>query len=158
MASLTEGGLSIGGVAKAAGVNVETVRYYERRGLLQQPKKGLQSIRRYPADTVTRIRFIKHAQDLGFTLEEIKALMTLRASAQIPCTEVKRRAEQKLATVHQKIEHLQALERVLHDMIQACEQEPRPELECPILATLDSLEATTGDKCHASWEDAAEDA
>ncbi|MEK8088363.1 MerR family DNA-binding protein [Thermithiobacillus plumbiphilus] len=143
MAALSEGGLSIGQVAKAANVNVETVRYYERRSLLQQPEKGLQSIRRYPADAVTRIRFIKHAQDLGFTLEEIKALMALRASAQTPCTEVKHRAEQKLAAVHQKIEHLQALERVLRDMIQACEQEPRPELECPILAALDSQEGST---------------
>ncbi|MEW5792198.1 MAG: MerR family DNA-binding protein [Pseudomonadota bacterium] len=145
MAALSEGGLSlsIGRVAKAANVNVETVRYYERRGLLQQPEKGLQGIRRYPADTVTRIRFIKHAQDLGFTLEEIKALMALRASAQTPCTEVKRRAEQKLAMVHQKIEHMQALERVLRDMIHACEQQPRPELECPILAALDSQEGST---------------
>lgn len=135
--------LTIGQVAAAAGVNKETIRYYERCGLLRQPTKPAYSIRRYPADAVNRIRFIKHAQGLGFTLTEIQELLALRASEHTPCSEIKQRAEWKLLNVRQKIQALAGLERTLEQMVHACEEERVSEEDCPILRALDAPDMQT---------------
>lgn len=132
--------LTIGQVAAAAGVNKETIRYYERCGLLRQPDKPAYSIRRYPSDAVARIRFIKHAQGLGFTLAEIQELLALRTSEHTPCSEVKHRAERKLVNVQQKIQALMGLERTLEQMVHACAEERMSEEDCPILRALDAPE------------------
>src|SRR6266853_1797924 len=101
--------LTIGQVAKAAHVNVETLRYYERRGLIPKPPRGLSLYRHYPEDTVPRVRFVKHAQALGFSIREIRGLLSLRAMPKARCADVRRRAEIKIGEVETKIRALRAM-------------------------------------------------
>jgi MerR family mercuric resistance operon transcriptional regulator len=124
--------LTIGRVAKLAEVNVESVRYYQRRGLLAEPDKPLGGHRRYPAEMVKRIRFIKRAQVLGFTLDEIGGLLQLaEASA---CAETRAVAVRKLALVERKLADLSHMRAALADLVQQCE---RGELGgCPIIQAL----------------------
>lgn len=122
----------IGQLAEAAGVNIETVRYYERQGLIQQPPKPAGGNRRYPEDTLIRIRFIKRAQELGFTLKEIENLLLLSTAA---CGEVQALAEEKLASVNAKIADLQRLARVLQDLLAQCRSNPDHSY-CPIIEAL----------------------
>lgn len=123
---------SIGQLAKAAGVNVETVRYYERRGLIEQPDKPTEGYRHYPEATAQRIRFIKRAQELGFTLEEITNLLTLNDT---PCQEVQNMASQKLTSVRAKIADLCRLEIVLTDLLNQCVANP-DQAHCPLIESL----------------------
>ncbi len=132
-----EDGLRIGQVAKAAGVHVETVRFYERQGLIAQPQKSLSSIRRYPIEIVARIRFIKHAQTLGFTLNEVHELLALRSDSSESCKTAKRHAQNKLEAVHEKIVALQAIETVLQNLIRACDQGDLQHHVCPILQVME---------------------
>lgn len=123
----------IGRLAQAAGVNVETIRYYQRRGLLAVPPKPLGGQRRYPEDAVKRVRFIKRAQALGFTLEEVGALLKLdRARA---CGPTRALAARKWALLDRKIADLTALRGALSDLIRQCETR-RGKTECPIIETL----------------------
>ncbi|HXF64961.1 MAG TPA: MerR family DNA-binding protein [Caldilineaceae bacterium] len=131
------GMLTIGQLAKEANVHVETVRYYERRGLLAAAGRRSSGYRQYAADAVGRIRFIKRAQELGFSLHEIADLLSLRVEAQTACAEVKQRAEAKVAEIEQKLETLQRMRQVLIDLLQHCDTE-EPTGECPILAALDT--------------------
>lgn len=125
--------LSIGRLAQAAGVNVETIRYYERRGLLAQPPRPLGGQRRYPADAVRRVRFIKRAQALGFALDEVATLLTLdRAHACAPTRALAQRHRELLA---RKIGDLAALQRALDELVRACDANPGA-LRCPIIDTL----------------------
>ena len=101
--------LTIGILAKEAGVNVETVRYYERRGLIDQPRKPRSGFRHYSPDLIDRIRFIKRAQELGFTLEEITELLALRVDASSACDDVRHQAEIKIADISEKIKSLQRM-------------------------------------------------
>src|SRR5229473_978214 len=94
--------LSIGQVARKAGVGVETVRYYEREGLLEEPPRRASGYRQYSEQVVTRLHFIKRAQQLGFSLKEISELLLLRVDAQTSCDEVKQRTEAKIAEVERK--------------------------------------------------------
>jgi MerR family mercuric resistance operon transcriptional regulator len=123
---------TIGQLAKAAGVNVETIRYYERRGLIAQPAKPVQGYRTYPKATLSRILFIKRAQELGFTLEEIDSLLLLGDSH---CTEVQELAEGKLASVRAKINDLRRLEQMLAEMVTQCRINPE-NVACPIVESL----------------------
>ena len=123
---------TISQLAKSAGVNVETIRYYERRGLIEQPDKPAEGYRRYPETTLNRIRFIKRAQELGFSLEEITNLLTL---GQSHCSEVQELAEGKLVSVRAKINDLRRLERVLEDLIAQCRSNPY-STACPIVESL----------------------
>src|SRR5579885_1563111 len=95
--------LSIGQVARRAGVGVETVRFYEREGLLEEPPRRASGYRQYSEQVIKRIHFIKRAQQLGFSLKEIAELLTLRVDGQTDCSQVKERAAAKLAEVEQKI-------------------------------------------------------
>ena len=126
-------GLTIGRLARAGGVNVETIRYYERRGLLEQPSKPLGGHRRYAAEAVERVRFIKRAQQLGFTLEEVKGLLHLEDGQS--CRETRLLAEQKLRQVEARIDDLSRMQRTLNDLIVRCTAGKRPR-SCPIIATL----------------------
>jgi len=111
--------LTIGQLASAAEVNVETIRYYQRLGLLQEPPKPIGGHRRYAADQVKRLRFIKRAQTLGFTLTEIAALLTLeQANA---CTETRDLALRKRKLIEEKIRDLQQMQSALNALVQQCD-------------------------------------
>jgi|TARA_R110002033_G_C3890053_1_gene238756 MerR family mercuric resistance operon transcriptional regulator len=123
---------TIGKLAKTAGVNVETIRYYERRGLIRQPLKPAEGYRTYPNETLARILFIKRAQELGFTLEEINNLLSLGESH---CSEIQELAEARLASVREKINDLHRLEQVLEELVTKCRTNP-DNAACPIVESL----------------------
>lgn len=120
---------TISQLAKSADVNVETIRYYERQKLIDQPKKPLQGYRQYPEETLTKVLFIKRAQHLGFTLSEINTLIGLSVRS---CHEVQHLAEQKLDIVKVKIKDLKRLEKSLKQLVSSCESNSDPT-SCPII-------------------------
>ena len=128
--------LTIGHLAKKANVNIETIRYYERRGLIPEPPRRESGYREYPLETVTRIRFIKRAKELGFSLKEILELLTLRVEPDTSSYEVKKRAEAKIADIEEKIETLQRMKETLARLVKRCDG-CRPTSECPILEALE---------------------
>lgn len=128
--------LSIGMVALQAGVNVQTLRYYERRGLLAEPQRSDAGRRQYPVETVRRIRFIKRAQDLGFTLKEIGELIALREAPGRERARVRHLAAAKLADVDEKIGCLRAIRKAVATLLESCACRGQA-LECPILEALD---------------------
>ncbi len=130
---MTAKGLTIGAVARASGVNVETIRYYQRLGLLREPVKPPGGVRHYAATDVERIRFIKSAQRLGFTLEEIGLLLRLEDGAR--CGEAREIAEGKLAEVRARLADLKRMEKALRDMVERCAT-ARGRVECPLIASL----------------------
>src|ERR687887_2907022 len=123
-------------VARAGGVNLETIRYYERRGLLPKPPRTPDGYRTFGADAVRRLRFIKRAQELGFSLKEVKELLALRVDARTSCADVRRRAEAKIADIEQKLRGLRAMKRALVGLTAACAGRG-PVSACPILESLD---------------------
>ncbi len=126
--------LTIGRLARAAGVGVETVRFYERRGLIQRPLRPLDGgYRVYPETTIARIRFIREAQTLGFTLAEIRELLSLEADPSAECGAVRARAEAKLAEVEDKMRRLGAIRDGLRALIAACPGEGRARGRCSII-------------------------
>ena len=129
----TRANLSIGAVARAAAVNVETIRYYQRRGLLDEPEKPLGGQRRYAHSAVERVSFIKRAQQLGFTLDEVKSLLKLEDGQS--CRETRLLAEHKLKLIESRLIHLSRMRRLLRDLIAECEEGKQPR-SCPIIATL----------------------
>ena len=129
---------TISKVAKELHINVETVRFYERRGLIEQPPKPEAGYREYPVDTVNRIHFIKRAQELGFTLDEITNLLSLNDR---PCRQVQELAKQKLEAVKKKMTDLQSLEKALTTLLVQC-QSNDDENHCPIIDSLQPLPKT----------------
>jgi MerR family mercuric resistance operon transcriptional regulator len=129
--------LTVGQLAKAAGVNVETVRYYHRIGLLPVPERPYGGIRHYSRDAQRRLRFIKRAQHLGFALEEVSSLLTFDDGKH--CAETRSLAEQKLALVRQKIADLAAIERNLLSFIDACAH-TTGGCGCPMIDALTAAE------------------
>lgn len=128
--------LRTGELAKRAGVNAETLRFYEKRGLLPVPPRRESGYREYPPNSVRLIRFIKRAQELGFSLGEIKDLLALRVRKGTSCSDVKGRTAEKLEEVRQKIADLKAIERALTKLTASCSGRG-PLSECPILENLD---------------------
>ena len=128
--------LTIGRVANVTGINLETVRYYERRGLLPKPPRTASGYRMFPPEARQRLRFIKRAQDLGFSLQEIRELLALRVSPRTSTTEIRRRAEAKIVDIEGKIKTLNSMRKALLKLTQSC---PGciPVSECPILESLD---------------------
>jgi len=125
--------LTIGRVAQAAGVNVETIRYYQRRGLLDEPAKPLRGHRRYAPSVASRVSFIKRAQQLGFTLHEVKGLLLLEDGQS--CRETRLLAEHKLVVIKARMADLSRMRRLLKGLIVECEEGKRPR-SCPIITTL----------------------
>ncbi len=125
--------LTIGTFAKAAAVNVETIRFYQRKGLLPEPDKPYGSIRRYDEADVTRVRFIKSAQRLGFSLEEIAELLRLEDGTH--CEEASRLAEHKLKDVRKKLADLLRIETALSELVCACHTR-KGNVSCPLVAAL----------------------
>ncbi len=132
------GMLTVGKVARLAAVSADTVRFYEKEGLLAPARKSAAGYRLYGDDTVRRLRFIKHAQDCGFTLAEVRELLTLRTSQDACCTDVKSVAVHKKLLVESKIRTLQAMSAALSDLIARCDGGQLPLDACPILAALDA--------------------
>lgn len=125
--------LTIGGLAKAAGVNVETVRYYQRRGLLSEPDRPLGGIRRYGQAELARLGFIKSAQRLGFSLDEIGLLLRLEDGT--ACEDARVIAEQKLILVRERIADLRRIEAALEGLVATCAAR-RGSVSCPMIASL----------------------
>ena len=132
-------GLTRGTLAERCGVNLETIRYYEQRGLLPEPPRSKSNYRIYPDDAARRVRFIKRAQELGFTLNEIKELLFLRAAPRARCADVRDRAEAKVRDVEDKIRTLRAMRKALSKLIEECSGKG-PVTQCPILESLDPEE------------------
>lgn len=125
--------LTIGRLARAAGVHVETIRYYQRRGLLSEPDKPWSGYRRYPMEMISRIHFIKRAQTLGFTLEEVAGL--LRLSEASACAETRDLATRKVALIERKLADLAAMRAALVGLVAQCDASQN-ESACPIILTL----------------------
>lgn len=130
-------GLKVGEVARQAGVNLQTIRYYERRGLLPSPPRTASNYRAYPRDTVRRVRFIKRAKALGFTLKEIDELLSLQVDPQTSCVSVRDAAKAKVEDIDDKLRNLRAMRKALTGLIEDCSGEG-PTAQCPILKALDS--------------------
>jgi len=127
-----EQALTIGFLARAANVNIETVRYYQRIGLIQEPLKPPTGYRVYPTETIKRIKFIKSAQPLGFSLQEIAELLDLGSGH---CADVRLRAEQKRAHIEQQIIELKNLRTTLDTLIHSCQADTN-NIHCPIIESL----------------------
>lgn len=125
--------LTIGRLASLAGVNVETIRYYQRRDLLPEPKKPLGSVRHYSESDVSRIHFIKSAQRLGFTLEEVALLLKLEDGTH--CVEAREIAELKLASVREKLADLKSIETTLAELVNKCDTSGG-SICCPLINSL----------------------
>lgn len=131
--------LSIGQVARRAGVGVETVRFYEREGLLEEPPRRASGYRQYSVEVIKRIHFIKRAKLLGFSLKEIMELLMLRVDGHTSCEEVKQHTEAKIAEVEQKLIELQRMRQALLQVAALCTGEG-PASACPMLDALDQQE------------------
>ena len=128
-------GMRIGQVAARAAVNIQTLRYYERRGLLPTPARRPSGYRNYQLDTVDRVHFIKHAQAVGFTLDEIGELLALRVGSERACAQVESRATAAVHRIDERIAHLRHVRDTLAQLIDAC-REQHLTGECPILHAL----------------------
>jgi MerR family copper efflux transcriptional regulator len=132
--------LTIGQVAARSGVGIETVRFYERQGLLAKPLRTPSGYRQFDEDVIARLQFVQRAKELGFTLCEIKELLSLRVDAQTTCEDVRARAEAKIADVEDKIKSLQRMKKALVRLTRECNARGS-DSECPIL---DALEGRLG--------------
>lgn len=130
-----------GQLASRARVNVETIRYYERNGLVEEPPRSASGYRKYPADSVERLRFIKRAQSLGFSLQEIKELLELRMRPDADCADIRRRAQAKLEDVDRRLRELRALRASLVQLTHDCAGSG-PVSNCSILQSLGEEERT----------------
>ncbi len=128
--------LTTGTLAKKTQVNIQTVRYYERRGLIPEPPRRESGYRQYSHDAVTRIQFIKRAQELGFSLKEVRELLSLKLDSYTPCIIVKRRSEAKIKDIENKIKTLQNMKQALVKLTGECSGQGRVR-ECPILEALE---------------------
>lgn len=130
---------TIGQLARAAEVGVETIRFYERKGLLVQPPRRRSGYRQYPPQAVQRVRFIRRAKELGFTLTEIRELLQLRVDPATTCADVRGMARAKIADIEGRMTELEKMKRVLDRLARVC-RGAGPTSECPILDLLDEEE------------------
>jgi Hg(II)-responsive transcriptional regulator len=132
--------LTIGQLAKQAGVGVETIRFYEREGLLAEPERRPSGYRQYAPEVVRRVRFIRHAKELGFALKEVQELLELRVDPISTCADVRKHAHAKIADIEGRILALARMKAVLERLARSCRGRG-PTSECPILEVLDREEA-----------------
>ncbi len=126
-----------GQLAEDAGVGIETIRYYERKGLLPAPPRSHSGYRRFPAEAVSRIRFIRQAQHLGFSLKEIQDLLALRIDPRASCSDVRRRAQAKIGEIEERLRGLRRMREVLRRLIEDCAGRGKTA-DCPILEALEA--------------------
>ena len=131
--------LTIGRLAREVGINLETVRFYERQGLLPRPPRSASGYRLFPTDAKRRLKFIKRAQELGFSLSEIRELLALRMSQRTTSGEIRKRTEAKIADIEGKIRSLDSMRKSLLKLVRSCGG-CTPVSECPILESLDREE------------------
>lgn len=131
----TSSSLTIGRVASSAGVAIDTIRFYEREGLLPAPRRRPSGYREYDQDAVSRLRFIRRAKDLGFTLEEIRDLLALSSDRHGGVGGVRERAAARLKAIDERIAELQRVRAGLSELVDACPGHGAPE-DCPILKAL----------------------
>ncbi len=129
--------LTIGTLATAAAVNVETIRFYQRKALMHEPTRAQGSVRRYGEADLRRVRFIKSAQRLGFSLDEVAQLLTLDDGAH--CAAARQQAQRKLEDVRAKLANLQRMEATLADLVQRCSA-ARGKVKCPLIGSLQGLD------------------
>lgn len=129
--------MKIGEVAKQSDVGIETIRYYEREGLLAEPKRRPSGYRQYDQSVVARLQFIRRTKELGFTLAEIRELLGLWFDANTRCEHVRHRAEQKITDIDDKIRSLQKMKRSLKRVISECESKDSIG-DCPLLEGIDT--------------------
>ena len=130
-----EGPFKIGDIARRAELSVDAVRFYEREGLLGRVRRTHSGQRQYDAEAVRRLAFVRRAAALGFSLAEVKDLLSLRVSARMPCARVRERAASKLADIDRRIEELQTMRDALARLAHNCDQ-PRASGSCPFLDEL----------------------
>jgi MerR family mercuric resistance operon transcriptional regulator len=128
---------TIGEVAKQAQVHIETLRYYERTGLIARPPRNESNYRLYPVEAVRRVQFIKRAQELGFSLKEIMELLALRTTPETSCADIRTRALDKVTAIEEKIRALHAMKQMLAELVAACSGQGAIT-DCPILVSLDT--------------------
>lgn len=128
--------LKIGQVAQAVGIGVETVRFYERKGLIPQPPRRKSGYREYPRETVAQLRFIRRAKELGFTLKQIGELLDLRDDPGATCGDVRHRAEEKIADMERRIADLRRMKKALTALLVDCEGDG-PLRGCPIVEAIE---------------------
>jgi MerR family mercuric resistance operon transcriptional regulator len=126
-------GFTIGVLAEAAGVNLETIRFYQRKGLMPEPARPQGGVRRYGVADLARVRFIKSAQRLGFSLDEVAELLKLEDGSH--CGEAREQAERKLADVRARLADLQRIEQALSELVERCHS-VRGRVCCPLIASL----------------------
>ena len=128
--------LTIGKIARLAGIGVETVRFYEKKGLINKPPRRGSGYRLYPEETVHQLRFIRRAKEIGFTLKEIKELLALKLDSETTCADIRRRAEMKIEDIEAKIRTLEKMSETLKKLTLACSGQG-PASECPILEAIE---------------------
>jgi MerR family mercuric resistance operon transcriptional regulator len=131
------GTMTVGTVANRAEVKIDTIRYYERQGLLPKASRTRSGYRTFNEATVQRLRFIKNAQALGFTLKEVKQLLAMRVTGGSTCSDLRDCAESKVADIERKIESLQAMKRALQQLVSACTANG-PASECSFFENLNT--------------------
>ena len=124
--------MKIGELSKQSGAGIETIRFYERKGLLAEPVRSPSGYRHYDASVVARLQFIRRAKDLGFTLAEIKEILALWFDATTRCEHVRQRAEQKIADIEEKVRSLHKMKRSLKKVIDECESQDSVD-DCPLM-------------------------
>ena len=135
-------------VARLAGVNIETLRFYERKGILPEPPRRASGYREYPPETVERVRFVKRAQELGFSLREIQDLLELR-QARGTSGKVRRLAQEKVVEIDHKIHDLEAMKKTLNDLLCVCDGKSKIT-SCPIIESLSGCPLCNGGEGKAS--------
>lgn len=128
--------VTIGQLAERAGVGVETIRFYERKGLIAQPRRPANGYRKYDDNVSERIRFIRQAQELGFTLNEIRQLLSLRVDPRTSCADVRAKAEEKIMDIDEKLGALRRMRSALVEIMKTCSG-AGPTSECPILDAME---------------------
>ncbi len=128
-------GLKSSMLAEQGGVNLQTIRYYEREGLLPAPPRLRSGYRVFPESAVDRVQFIKRAQELGFSLSEVRELLSIQVDPTKECSDVQRLAKAKVADIEAKIKTLQSMKQVLNKLAEACPG-CGPSSECPILESI----------------------
>jgi Hg(II)-responsive transcriptional regulator len=138
--------LRTGEVARMAGVNVETLRFYEREGILAEPPRRASGYREYPPETIDLVRFVKRAQEVGFSLREVRELLELRPVPAHAPAKARRLVQSKLADIDHKIRDLEAMRQVLNDLLCACEQNGQVT-SCPIIEALSGCPSCEPSEC-----------